>query len=209
MAKKVDLKKCFKVYYSAKTVPEIVDIPNFKFLSIEGSGSPESEEFQHAVEAIFSVSFKIKFISKKELNYDYVVMPLEGLWWTEDMENFKKGLRDIWKWKLMILQPERITQSIIDKAIHEVIDKKAMKEIELVNFIEYEEGQAAQILHVGPFSSEGNSVEKLHRFINNNQGEFDGHLNKHHEIYLSDFRRVEPDKMKTILRQPFTSKGTA
>ena len=136
---------------------------------------------------------------------DYVVPPLEGLWWADNMEDFINGNRDKWKWTMMIMQPDWITQEIINKAIEKTTKKKP----ELKNVIsklrleKYEEGKAAHIMHLGPFSEEGPTISKVHKFIEEQRGGFDGLKNKHHEIYLSDPRKSKPENMKTVIRQPF------
>lgn len=201
--KKIDLKKEFKQFYNPKTNPQIVEIPKFQFLMIDGSGVIESPEFQSAIETLFAISFKAKFISKETLKFDYTVMPLEGLWWADDMNDFINNKKENWKWTLMIMQPEQITKEIINSAIKETQKKKQIVNPGKIRFESYSEGYVAQIMHIGPFSEEHSNIMKLHKLIEENNGTFNGKIDKHHEIYLSDFRKVEPTKMKTILRQPF------
>ena len=137
---------------------------------------------------------------KKNRDIDYGVMPLEGLWWSNNINDFATGNRDNWQWTLMIMQPEFVTKEIFEQSLAAVQKKKAIPSIEKVRFEEYKEGKSVQIMHVGPFSEEGANVAKLHVYIKTQNGTPSG---KHHEIYLSDFRRVAPEKMKTILRQPY------
>ncbi len=200
--KKVDYKKEHKDLYSssAKKV-SIVDVPQMDFLMIDGAGDPNtSREFQEAVEALFSVSYTLKFMIKKgEWGVDYGVMPLEGLWWADDMSQFNVEAKDSWKWTLMIMQPEFITGVLIAEAMETVQDKKKVPVASMLRFESFEEGQAAQIMHIGPFSEEGPTVEKLHDFIEENSFMRRG---KHHEIYLSDIRRANPEKWRTVIRQP-------
>ena len=200
---KVDLKKKFKQFYNPKTIPEIVFVPTMQFLMIDGIGAIESQEFQDAIEALFSVSFKAKFIAKKTIDFDYTVMPLEGLWWADDMNDFLIGKKDQWKWTLMIMQPDQIDSQIIKSAIVEMRGKKNLKSIDSLRFQNLSEGKSAQIMHIGPFSEEHANIMKIHKVIEENMGKFDGREIKHHEIYLSDFRKVDPKKMKTVIRQPF------
>jgi len=172
---------------------------------IDGEGDPNaSQEYQDSIEALFSVSFKVKFISEKENSQDYVVMSLEGLWWIENMEDFNIQDKSIWKWTAMIRQPDFITKDMIKRAIEEVEKKKNPPALSRIRFESLHEGLSAQIMHIGPYSEEGPTIEKLHNFIEENGYEFDGSMpgEKHHEIYISNMRRTNPEKLKTIIRQP-------
>ncbi|MCK5039824.1 MAG: GyrI-like domain-containing protein [Candidatus Aenigmarchaeota archaeon] len=204
MVDKLDLKKDFKELYkvSDKT-PVILNVPKQKVISIEGKGNPNTSlEFKNAVEALFPVAFKIKFTSKKELNKDYTVMPLEGLWWTEDMKDFSIENKDIWLWKVFIVQPDFITETMFESSIEEVKKKKDLPSIDKLKFETLNEGLSAQILHIGSYNNEPKTVKKLHDFIAEKGYSFDGLVQKHHEIYLSDMRKTASEKLKTILRQP-------
>jgi len=200
--KKIDLKKDLKKLYqvSAKDVAA-VEVPKFRFLMIDGKGDPnKSAEYQQGVEALFSVSYTAKFMVKKGTQQvDYGVMPLEGLWWADGMSSFLEGTKDLWKWTMMIMQPDFVSAKTIEAAREEARKKKALPAIEKMRLEEFAEGRAAQILHVGPFSEEGPTIRRLHEFI-----EVEGakRVGKHHEIYLTDIRRADPAKWKTILRQP-------
>lgn len=200
--KKIDFKKQLKSLYkaSAKKV-EIVDVPAMNFLMIDGQGDPNSaQSFTDAIEALYPVAYTLKFMIKRgELEIDYGVMPLQGLWWADDMSCFSAGRKDEWHWTLMIMQPEIITAEMVANAISEVEKKKAPVALPLMRFESFKEGKAAQILHVGPFSEEGPTIEKLHAFIVDNGSQ---RVDKHHEIYFSDTRRAAPEKWRTILRQP-------
>ena len=206
MPAKVDFKKSLKEFYHPNPKEVVlVDVPEMHFLMIDGMGSPgDSKEYQDALTAIYPISFKTKFLSKAK-GKDYVVPPLEGLWWADDMKDFIEGNRDKWKWTMMIMQPDWITQDMINEAIAITKEKKP----ELLNLLlklrleKYNEGKAAQIMHIGPYSEEGPTVQKVHDFIQKEGGKFDGHKNKHHEIYLSDPRKANPVSMKTVIRQPF------
>ncbi|RFO95495.1 hypothetical protein DIC66_17865 [Rhodoferax lacus] len=198
---KKDFKKELKHLYaaSAKEVVQ-VDVPAMHFLMVDGQGDPNTApSFAQAVEALFSVSYTLKFLVKKgPLALDYGVMPLEGLWWADDMKDF--GLRDKsnWKWTAMVMQPACITQALVDQAVAEVRKKKDLPALDKLRFEAFTEGPCAQTLHIGPFSAEGPTIEKVHQFIAA-RGRLRG---KHHEIYLSDTRRAAPEKWKTIVRQP-------
>jgi len=202
---KIDLKKEYEILYkpSAKTVA-IVDVPSFNYLMIDGQGDPNaSESYRHAVEALFSLSYTLKFaIKKSSTAIDYGVMPLEGLWWADDLSAFTADQKNLWKWTMMIMQPHFIDKALVDKTIIELQKKKELPALKNIRFEAFEEGLCAQILHIGPFSEEGPAVEKLHQFIETN-GTLTG---KHHEIYLSDIRRASPEKWKTIVRQPMKTR---
>jgi hypothetical protein len=198
---KIDLKKNLKNLYqiSAKEVV-FVDVPPMNYLMVEGSGDPNgSISYAQAIEALYSVSYTIKFMIKKgSQEIDYGVMPLEGLWWADDMSAFTTGDKSQWLWTAMILQPDFITKEIIDAAIVEVGKKKNLVALPKLRFETLSEGRSAQILHIGPFSEEGPNIEKVHKAIMS-KGALRG---KHHEIYLSDIRKSDPVKWKTIIRQP-------
>ncbi|MBI4812825.1 MAG: GyrI-like domain-containing protein, partial [Methanobacterium sp.] len=171
-------------------------------LMIDGQGDPNtSQEYQNAMETIFPVSYKTKFISKKEKSQDYVVMPLEGLWWADNMEEFSIADKNSWKWTVMIRQPNFVSKLLVDKAISELVKKKDLPSLSELRFDTFEEGLAVQIMHIGPYGeAEGPAVGKLHKFIENEGYKLSG---KHHEIYISDMRRTKPEKLKTVIRQPF------
>jgi hypothetical protein len=201
---KLDLKKELKHLYqlSAKEVVQ-VHVPPFQFLMIDGEGDPNtSRGYAEAVEALFSVSYTAKFMVKKDRQHlDYAVMPLEGLWWADDLSAFVANDRAQWKWTMMVMQPSFISEELIKSALAEVTRKKALQAVGKLRLETYAEGLCAQVLHIGPFSNEGHAIEKVHQFIAA-RGDLTG---KHHEIYLSDIRKADPAKWKTILRQPMRS----
>jgi hypothetical protein len=204
---KLDLRKNLKHLYQPST-KEVVDIevPAMNFLMIDGKGDPNTAtEYTEALEALFSVAYTLKFAVKKSaLAIDYGVMPPEGLWWAEDMNSFRTGQKDNWLWTMMIAQPEFITREMVETAIAEVTKKKNPAAISKLRFASFTEGLCAQIMHIGPFDTEGPNIEKVHQFIEANGYSLHG---KHHEIYLSDIRRAAPEKWKTIIRQPMRIKG--
>lgn len=199
--KKIDLKKELKHLYqpSAKAVVQ-VQVPTFRFLMVDGKGDPNtSREYAQAVEALFSVSYTAKFMLKKGIQaIDYAVMPLEGLWWADDMSTFVTNDRTKWKWTMMIMQPDFVGAEVIQAAIAEVRRKKSISAIHELRLESFAEGLCAQILHVGPFTEEGPTIRRVHEFIEAKSG-LSG---KHHEIYLSDIRRADSAKWKTVIRQP-------
>ena len=200
--KKIDYKKELKHLYTASARnPDVVDVPEMKFLMIDGQGDPNtSERFRNAVEALFGLSYTLKFMIKKgTLQIDYGVIPLEGLWWVDDMTKFSMEDKESWKWTAMIMQPVFITTKLIVEAQEQLRKKKDLPILSDVRFESFLEGKSAQIMHIGPFSEEGPTIEKLHKFIDASGFKLYG---KHHEIYLSDIRRAAPEKWKTIIRQP-------
>jgi hypothetical protein len=199
---KVDFKKELKTLYAASAKqPTFVDVPPLNYLRIDGTGDPNtSSAYQHAVQALFSLAYAIKFaIKKSSAAIDYAVMPLEGLWWVDDMRQFSVERKHEWKWTLMIMQPAIVTLSLVETCRTGLAQKKELASLPNVEFAPFKEGKAAQILHIGPFSEEGPTIETLHAFIAANGLTLAG---KHHEIYLSDIRRAAPQKWKTIIRQP-------
>lgn len=199
---KRDLKKELSGLYSAsaRTVQRAV-VPTLRFLKIDGQGDPNaSREYAQAVEALFALSYAVKFRAKKSpLEINYGVMPLEGLWWADDMSSFTTGDRAGWRWTMMILQPDFIDGDFIEATRTSVAAKKDLPALQGIRLESFTEGLVAQTMHVGPFSDEGPTIERVHRFI-----EESGHrlVGKHHEIYLSDIRKADPSKWKTIIRQP-------
>ncbi|MCF6254978.1 MAG: GyrI-like domain-containing protein [Gammaproteobacteria bacterium] len=201
---KIDFKKKLKHLYkpSAKRV-EVVDVPRMNFFMIDGKGDPNtSQSFQDAIGVLYPLSYTLKFMIKRgEIGIDYKVLPLEGLWWADDMLSFSVDNKDSWKWTLMIMQPDLVTKEMVQEAIEQVRVKKNPVSLPLVRFESFEEGKAAQIMHLGPFSEEEPTVEKVHAFIDENGNQRRG---KHHEIYLSDIRKAAPEKWKTVIRQPIS-----
>jgi hypothetical protein len=197
----IDFKRELKHLYqaSAKEVA-LVEVPPMNYLMVDGQGDPNTaQSYKDAIEALFSVSYTLKFMLKKSpAALDYGVMPLEGLWWADDMKDFGTGDKSNWKWTAMVMQPPFITPALVDSAISEVQKKKSPVALNKLRLESFAEGRCAQILHIGPFAQEGPAIEKVHQFIAAH-GQLRG---KHHEIYLSDIRRAAPEKWKTLIRQP-------
>ena len=166
--KKIDIKKNLKHLYqpSAKEVEQI-DVPAMNYLMADGEGDPNtSPEFAAIVESLFALSYALKFMVKKgALAIDYGVMPLEGLWWADDMSSFSAGDKSKWKWTLMIMQPEFICREMVNVAIAEVRAKKSPAALSRVRLEKLAEGSAAQIMHIGPFSEESPNILRVHQFI--------------------------------------------
>ena len=203
MPAKIDFKKTMREFYqpSPKEVVKI-DVPKMQFLMIDGKGSPgDSKEYQESLAVLYPVAYKIKFISKQQLGKDYVVPPLEGLWWAEDMETFTSARdKSRWDWTMMIMTPEWISSEIFIETLELVRKGKDPRALDKVRFESYHEGLSVQILHVGSYDEEGPTLMKLHQEFLPENGFIEN--GKHHEIYLGDPRRIAPEKLKTVLRQP-------
>lgn len=196
----IDLKK-LRGDYTAKKIPEIVEIPARQFLTIDGAGDPNTaEEYRHAIEALYPLAYALRAALKQASGVAYVVMPLEGLWWAEDMRDFTTADKSNWLWTAMIGLPEAVTAAMVQETLPTVTDKKKLVAGDRVRVEEFSEGSAAQILHIGPYATEGPTIARLHQLIADNGYTLSG---KHHEIYLSDPRKADPTKLRTIIRQPF------
>lgn len=194
-----------RLYKASAKKAEIVDVPAMDFLMIDGVGDPNgSRSYTDALEALYSLSYTLKFALKQAEAVNYRVAPLEGLWWSDDMDAFVSPARNAWRWTMMIAQPSVVTQAWVERALEEVQRKKNPAALSLVRFERYHEGLAAQIMHIGPYSAEAPTIQRLHDFIRAQGGVFDGHVQKHHELYLGDPRRAAPEKLKTVIRQPFS-----
>ena len=199
---KIDFKTEYKSMYSAPVKDFVlIEVPPLPYLMFDGHGDPNtSSVYAQAIEALYSLSYTLKFMSKRAFDRDYVVGPLEGLWWSGDMSSFTSRQKDKWSWTMMILQPDWISEAHLQAAKGEVLMKKGLPGVETTRLENLDEGLCAQILHVGPYDAEGPVLARLHNEWLPAQGLREtGH---HHEIYLSDPRKVAPDKLKTILRQP-------
>lgn len=199
---KIDFKKELKTLYAPKNKEwEFVDVPAMNFIMIDGEGNPNtSSSYAEAVEALFTVAYTVKFISKRELGRDYGVAPLEGLWYADDMKVFEQKNKDAYKWTMMIMQPEWITRELIDRAVDSAREKKNPPALPKLRFEKYNEGKSLQLLHVGSYDDEAPKLYQLHHeYMPANGLDFNG---QHHEIYIGDPRKSAPEKLKTILRQP-------
>lgn len=200
MPEKTELKKLFKDLYSAKAEPSLVNVPAQNILAIDGKGDPNnSERFESCIEALFTTSYILKFAFKKEKGLDWTVLGLEGDWWCGDMSQFSMSRKNEWEWTLLIVQPDFITESDAKHAIESAKQKKKHLPIAEIRLEKRQAHKAAHILHTGPFDLEPQAIERLHCYIKAQKLELTG---IHREIYLSDKRKVAPEKMRTILRQP-------
>lgn len=211
---KTDFKKQDKALYSGKVGRfDVIDVPEMNFLMIDGMGDPNtSPAYGRAVAAIYGLGYGLKFFGKPR-GVDHVVPPLEGLWWADDMGSFTSRDKDSWKWRMMIRQPDWVGQADFAEVLESVVAKTAKKKeaptdeetLRAVCLERFGEGLAVQVLHVGPYDDEGPVLEEMHkRFIPDNGFVVRG---LHHEIYLGDPRKVAPEKLKTILRQPVTQRN--
>ncbi|MCW5951360.1 MAG: GyrI-like domain-containing protein [Propionibacteriaceae bacterium] len=202
MMDKVDLRKTIGSYRAPQGRFQITDVPDMQYLMIDGHGDPNtSPAYSDALAALYPVAYKLKFASKQELGRDYVVPPLEGLWWAEDMDSFTTARdKSRWKWTMMLMVPEWIDRSMVEAAVARAGAKAVPARLDEVDFRWLSEGRCVQTLHVGSFDDEGPILERMHHdFLPSNGLHPTG---KHHEIYFSDFRKVPPDRLRTILRQP-------
>jgi hypothetical protein len=203
---KIDLKKQLKHLYvpPAKAV-ELVDVPAFKFAMIDGMVSAgkavnEAPDFDEALTALYGISFTLKFMSKlrKENPIDYTVMALEGLWWVKG-DDFDFTRKEDWYFTAMMLQPDHISETMFQEALTQLTKKRPSPALAKLRFATFEEGLSVQVMHIGPYSEEPATIERMKAFMQANHLERNG---KHHEIYLGDPRRAKPEKLKTVLRQP-------
>ncbi|MGV9979216.1 GyrI-like domain-containing protein [Micromonospora wenchangensis] len=199
---KVDFRRSLDAYRAHKGRFRLVDVPDMQYLMIDGRGDPNSAPaFTGAVEALYPVAYRLKFASRRELGRDYVVPPLEGLWWAEDMASFTT-VRDKsrWCWTLMLMVPDWIGPGMVAAAVAQAGAKRPPGRLDDVRLERLAEGRCVQTLHVGSFDDEAAVLARLHHeFVPAHRLRLTG---AHHEIYLSDFRRVAPDRRRTILRQP-------
>jgi len=197
----IDLKKELKRFYTAKTRPEMIDVPEGRFLAFDGRGEPGGEEYTTALNALYGVAYTLKFGLKKREVADFTVMGLEGLWWWDDPTIVRledAPPRETWNWKSMIRMPDLVTEEMAEAAKAEVRGKRGPA-ADRVRLEPLHEGLSAQILHVGPYSDEPRSQRILHAFIEELGYRLRG---RHHEIYMGDPRRTAPERLKTILRHP-------
>jgi len=203
---KLDLTKLYKEYYTAKPKPEITQIESAQFLAIDGKGDPSGKTFADNVQALYSTAYTVKF-SFKELGRDFTVPKLEGLWWIDEkkysgisiVEAPTKIPRSEWEYRLLIRMPDYVSEQSVTQCIGQIVSKKKMTRAKKIRLIAMEEGKCVQMLHVGSFEREVDTLKLIGEFMLDQYLEKNGY---HHEIYLSDFRKTPPEKLKTILREP-------
>lgn len=204
---KLDYKKEYKDLYLPKITPSIINVPKMKFVIVEGKGNPNEEngEYKQALSLLYGISFTIKMSkmgkNKIEGYFEYVVPPLEGLWWQKDSKEIDYNHKEKFEWISMIRQPEFVTQEIFEWACDELKKKKQL-DISKIKFIEFEEGLCVQTMHIGSYDNEPQTLKNIDEFIKQNNLKKDIGKRKHHEIYLSDPRRTIEKKLKTVIRIP-------
>jgi len=214
-AEKFDYKKEYKDLYLPKQKPMLIDVPAMNFILVDGMGNPNIEggEYQAAVETLYALSYTIKMSKKNKKEpkgyFEYVVPPLEGLWWLNNQKDTDFTQKVKYCWTSMIRQPEFVTREVFDWACQEVKNKKPQIETSKARLQTLQEGLCVQMMHIGPFDEEPNTTAVIDAFIKEQNLENgissvlpDGTIRRHHEIYLSDPRKAEPRKMKTVLRHP-------
>lgn len=202
MATKVDFKRTLDSYKAKAGEFRLVELPTLQYLMVDGQGDPNtSPAYQQALQTLYPVAYKLKFASKRELGRDYVVPPLEGLWWADDMAAFtSRRNKHEWRWTMMLLVPEWLGADMVEAAREQAGAKDPPARLDDVRLQELTESLCVQTLHVGSFDDEGPVLERMHsEFLPANGLQLTG---KHHEVYLSDFRKVVAQKLRTILRQP-------
>ena len=204
--KKLDLTKTDKTYYSAKSVPQLINLPPTRYIAIQGKGDPDGSAFAASVQALYATAYILKFNHKAKGN-DFTVPKLEGLWWHEnqlqpltEMANTPIDIpREQWHYRLLIRLPDFVEADEIPTATTRVISEKQLGQAQNVEYFELHEGKCIQIMHIGPFSDEPKTLAIIASFAMQHKLEQNG---RHHEIYLSDFRKTSPEKLRTILREP-------
>lgn len=203
---KTDFKKTLDSYQAKSGQFRILEVPPMQYVMVDGHGDPNScQEFTDALEALYPVAYKLKFASKQDLDRDYVIMPLEGLWWSDDMASFTISReKSRWDWTVMSMVPDWITREMFETAVAKVAAKNPPASLGRVRLETPQEGRCVQTLHLVSFDDEADTLEQMHReFIPRSGFTMTG---KHHEIYLSDFRKTDPARLRTILRQPVTAR---
>jgi len=200
------MRKDFRALYSpSPKAPAFVDVPPMNFLIVDGAGSPDATpSFQEAIQALFSVSYTLKFALKKAGLADVRVMPLESLWWSKGSSKLRLDRKGDWRWTAMVMQPPPVCRRRAEATVRRLADEKGLPALPRVRFERFAEGRAAQILHIGPYAEERPTIERLASFIEENGCRSAG---KHHEIYLSDPRRTAPERIRTVIRHPVKPSG--
>ncbi|WP_084078479.1 GyrI-like domain-containing protein [Demequina sp. NBRC 110057] len=208
MAHKVDLKRELDSYAARAGEFRVVDVAPASFLMVDGSGDPNvSPAYADALAAIYPVAYALKFLSKRERDRDYVVPPLEALWWADDMRAFTAARdKTRWHWTVMVRVPDWLGPAEVKEAVRRTTAKSSPRLLDAVRLEVLDEGRCVQTLHVGPYDDEGPVLERMHGEVIPGLGL--AMTGRHHEIYLSDPRRVAPERLRTILRQPVADAAT-
>jgi len=200
MAKKDLSKELQSLYFPSAKEPVFVDVPAMQFAMVDGAGDPNSsKDFQEAIGALYGVAYTAKFAAKKAGIPNVLVMPLEALWWSGSPDDFPGADKGRWHWTAMLMEPPAVTRKLFDESVKQLREKKDPPALSKVRLERWREGKAAQIMHIGPYSAERPTIERLHAFIRESGYRLSG---KHHEIYMGDPRKSAPEKLKTVVRQP-------
>ncbi|ROO89138.1 hypothetical protein EDD29_6825 [Actinocorallia herbida] len=198
-----DFKKTHRDLYSARSAPALVDAPELGFLMVDGVGAPEGEAWSAAVAALYTGAYAVRGALKAAGTVEYPVMPLEGLWWPGDGQRYEESDRERWHWTMMIMQPPQAAADLVRTALAAAARRKPGLPVDALRFTAWREGRCAQALHTGPFADEPATLERLYAHLAAQGLEITG---RHHEIYLSDFRRAAPERLRTILRYPVAAR---
>jgi hypothetical protein len=201
---RLDLRRELRHLYTARTEPALLEVPELSFLMVDGSGDPNTDPaFGDAIATLYPVAFTLKFTVKQrpEDAVDYPVMPLEALWWNtpEQTLDLSAGSKSQWSWTAMILVPDLVTPEMVSDALEAAAARRALPAAGRLRLEHFEEGESAQVMHIGPYDAEAPTIQRLHAFIASSGAAPRG---RHHEIYLGDPRRAAPEKLRTIVRQP-------
>ena len=208
-----DFKKEYKEFYLPKNKPEIVNVPTANYIAVRGKGNPNTPdgEYQQAISVLYAVAYTLKMSYKTDYKikgfFEYVVPPLEGFWWQENVSGVDYGNKDSFNWISVIRLPDFITKTNFEWAVENASKKKKL-DCSKAEFITIDEGLCVQIMHIGPFDNEPESVAIMDAFLEENGYENDINEKRlHHEIYMSDARKVAPEKWKTVIRHPIRKKS--
>ena len=208
-----DYKKEYKEFYMPAAKPQIIDVPKMNYIAVRGSGDPnkENSDYKQVIGLLYAVAYTIKMSKKTDHKidgyFDYVVPPLEGFWWQEGIDGIDYSHKETFNWISMIRLPDFVSKKDFDWAIKEASTKKKL-DLSRVEFLSIKEGLCVQCMHIGSYDDEPSTVEKMNQYIEENGYENDFSKSRlHHEIYLSDARKVAPEKLKTVIRHPIRRKG--
>lgn len=207
MIEKYDFKKEYKNLYSSKQKPTLIDIPPLNYIMIDGKGKPTGENYQNAMQILYALTYTIKMSKKGDKHidgyYEYVIPPLEGLWYLENDKPDFNVIKDKWMWTSMIAQPSFVNEHIFNWALDECKNKKPNLDFSKVTLKTFAEGLCVQSMHIGSYDDELRTITKIKKYMKeNNLENVTGNIRRHHKIYLSDPRRTSPEKLRTILRFP-------
>jgi hypothetical protein len=198
---KLDLRKKFKAYYSATRDARLLDVPPVTSLAISGQGEPAGEEFNNRLGVLYALAYGVRKLYKLQ-DQDFKIPPMSGLWWVNGGRSVLDTPTENWKWKLFIHLPDYVKEESVKKAKTDILKKKKVELVKEIELEKFEEGKSIQILHLGPYTAEQPTVDKILELMKAENLKQNGH---HHEIYLSDPRKVSPEKLKTIIRYPVAS----